>query len=54
MYYKLKEVGLAKRIDENIGIEFLNIDLLITQTSETSGPTFEQSRSSSQHHEDEH
>ena len=30
MYYKLKEVGLAHEIDENIGLEFLNVDLLMS------------------------
>ena len=29
MYYQLKNAGLAKQIDENIGMEFLNIDLLM-------------------------
>ena len=33
MYYKLKEEGLAKRIDENIGLEFINLDLLLAQPS---------------------
>ena len=32
MYYKLKENGLLKRIDENIGIEFLDLDRIMART----------------------
>ena len=31
MYYKLKEEGITRQIDENIGIEFLNLDLIMSQ-----------------------
>ena len=31
MYYLLKEKGLLKDIDENMGIEFLDLDKIITQ-----------------------
>ena len=30
MYYKLKEQGLTEMIDENIGLEFLNLDYLMS------------------------
>ena len=30
MYYKLKEKGLMKKIDENIGIEFMNLDFIMS------------------------
>ncbi len=31
MYYKLKEEGITRQIDENIGMEFLNLDLVMSQ-----------------------
>ena len=36
MYYQLKKAGLLKTIDENIGIEFVNIDLTMLDSPESS------------------
>ena len=29
LYYKLREEGLTQRLDEDIGIEFLNLDRIL-------------------------
>ena len=41
MYYKLREAGFFKRIDVNIGIEFMDIDKILKQTSIVSMTTEE-------------
>ena len=51
LYYKLREEGLTHRLDEDIGIEFLNLDRILQRTqtidsmSKHSTPTQTQRRS---------
>ena len=33
MYYKLKDAGLIARIDEDIGLEFINLDQVMLKKS---------------------
>ena len=33
MYYKLREQGLIDKIDENIGIEFLDLDRIVASSN---------------------
>ena len=33
MYYKLREEGITSRTDENIGIEFMNLNLVVMATN---------------------
>ena len=55
LYYKLREEGLTQRLDEDIGIEFLNLDKILQRTqtidsmSKNSTPTQTLRRSANSH-----
>ena len=38
MYYKLREEGITSQTDENIGIEFMNLNLVMVTKSSASTP----------------
>ena len=56
LYYKLREEGLTQQIDEDIGIEFLNLDRILQRTQtidshdKNSTPTQHMSRNTSHTH----
>ena len=33
IYYQLRDIGITSQIDENIGIEFMNLDLIMAANS---------------------
>ena len=38
IYYKLREEGITSQTDENIGIEFMNLDHIMGTNSQVTSP----------------
>ena len=53
MYYKLRGKGITSQIDENIGIEFMNLDLVMAANSHASSQLYSNRSSGSLQEETE-